>query len=128
MLITLGVSFGAVAGLLWAEVSDRQRWLWLFKPLAAACFIVLALQAGTLESDYGRYLLVGLLLCWCGDVFLIPASDKSFLFGLGSFLLGHLLYAISFLQLKSVSLDQEWKNILDWVGDSILSLRIQFFL
>jgi uncharacterized membrane protein YhhN len=88
-----------LAGLLWAEASDRQQWRWLFKPLAAACFIALALHCGAADSDYGRYLLAGLVLCWFGDVFLIPKQELSFLLGLGSFLLGHVLYIVSFMQL-----------------------------
>ena len=101
MITTALITFALanVAGLLWAEVTDRHNWCWLFKPLAAACFIGLALQAGALESNYGRWLLTGLVLCWFGDVFLIPNNDKTFLAGLSSFLLGHLLYAASFVQL-----------------------------
>ena len=96
---TIAFSLLNICGLLWAEASGKHRWRWLFKPLAAACFIALALQAGAMDSDYGRWLLAGLVLCWFGDVFLIPNSDRFFLAGLGSFLIGHLLYAVSFLHL-----------------------------
>jgi uncharacterized membrane protein YhhN len=34
-----------------------------------------------------------------GDLLLIPAGDRTFIAGLASFLLGHLLYAAAFLQL-----------------------------
>ena len=98
---TIGFSLFNIVGLLWAEVSGKYAWRWLFKPLAAACFIALALQSGALHSDYGRWLLAGLVLCWFGDVLLIPASDRFFLAGLGSFLSGHLLYAVSFLHLAT---------------------------
>ncbi len=72
---------------------------WLFKPLASLCFIALALACGALDSDFGRWLLAGLVFCMAGDVFLIAQHEKTFLAGLGSFLLGHLLYAVAFLQL-----------------------------
>ncbi|MFT7286796.1 MAG: putative membrane protein YhhN [Halieaceae bacterium] len=72
---------------------------WLFKPLASICFVAFALQAGALGSSYGLLLLGGLILCLFGDVLLIPSSDKTFIAGLSSFLLGHLLYALAFLQL-----------------------------
>jgi uncharacterized membrane protein YhhN len=98
---TIGFSLFNISGLLWAEISGNYAWRWLFKPLAAACFIALALQSGALDSDYGRWLLAGLVLCWFGDVFLIPDSDRFFLAGLGSFLTGHLLYAVSFLHLAT---------------------------
>jgi uncharacterized membrane protein YhhN len=97
--LIIAISLVSVAALLGTEVSGRHRWRWLFKPLAAACFIALALQAGALDSSYGRWLLAGLVLCWCGDVLLIPDNDKTFLAGLASFLSGHVLYLISFLQL-----------------------------
>ena len=72
---------------------------WLFKPLASLCFIALALVSGAADSDYGHWVLAGLVCCLAGDVFLIPRNDRTFLAGLGSFLLGHLLYAGAFLHL-----------------------------
>jgi uncharacterized membrane protein YhhN len=99
--IIIAISLINIVGLLWAEVSGNNAWRWLFKPLAAACFIALALQSGAMDSDYGRWLLAGLVMCWFGDVFLIPASDRFFLAGLGSFLTGHLLYSVSFLHLAT---------------------------
>lgn len=97
--LIITISLISVIALLGVELSGRHQWRWLFKPLAAACFIALALLAGALDSSYGRWLLAGLVLCWFGDVLLIPDGDKTFLMGLSSFLLGHVLYAISFLQL-----------------------------
>jgi uncharacterized membrane protein YhhN len=85
---------------LWAETTGPRPAAWFFKPLAAACFLWLAWLAGASESDYGRWLLAGLALCWLGDVLLIPDNKKSFLAGLGSFLTGHLLYAVAFLSLS----------------------------
>jgi uncharacterized membrane protein YhhN len=72
---------------------------YLCKPLAALAFIWLALAAGALDSVYGHWLLAGLLLCLCGDLFLMFDSDRSFLAGLLAFLVGHLLYAAAFLHL-----------------------------
>lgn len=72
---------------------------WIFKPLASLCFVALAVVAGALESAYGQILLLGLVLCLAGDAFLIASGDRTFLLGLGSFLLGHLAYAVAFFQL-----------------------------
>jgi uncharacterized membrane protein YhhN len=94
----LSVAALAVAGILWSE-ARHPRLEWFCKPLASLCFILLALQAGALESAYGRWLLGGLILCMAGDVLLIPTRDSTFLAGLASFLAGHLLYGIAFLQL-----------------------------
>ena len=71
----------------------------LFKPLAAAAFIWLAVSAGALQSTYGIWLLAGLALCACGDLLLMPESRRSFLAGLIAFLLGHIVYLLAFIQL-----------------------------
>lgn len=96
--IILAVAAVAVVGTLVSE-ARLPRAEWLFKPLASACFIALAVSAGAAGSDYGRLLLIGLILCMAGDVLLIARSDRAFIAGLASFLLGHLLYAAAFLQL-----------------------------
>lgn len=81
-----------------AEVRNLRPGIWIFKPLASCCFIWLAWISGAWESDYGRWLLAGLIACWFGDVLLIPQRSIAFLGGLSSFLLGHLLFAIAFAQ------------------------------
>ena len=66
------------------------------KLLASTAFIAVAITAGALESRYGRVLLVGLVLSWFGDAFLISETRRWFLFGLVSFLLAHVAYVIAF--------------------------------
>jgi uncharacterized membrane protein YhhN len=45
---------------------------------------------------------IGIFLGWIGDVTLIfPENEKCFLIGLGSFLIGHLLYIIAYFQATS---------------------------
>ncbi len=95
---------------------------WLFKPLASACFIALALHSGALDSDFGRWLLTGLVLCMAGDVFLIAHHDKTFLAGLSSFLLGHLLYVVAFLQLP-LNLTAMLVSLLPAILLAVFSLR-----
>ncbi|HVN40665.1 MAG TPA: lysoplasmalogenase [Myxococcota bacterium] len=89
----------AVALLLRAEARGSQRGVWIWKPLAAASFLAAAWLWGAPASEYGRRILLGLALCACGDVFLIPRSDTSFRLGLVAFLCGHLAYAAAFLTL-----------------------------
>jgi len=84
--------------------SDFVNWRpgrYLFKPLAALAFIWLAVSLDATATAYGRWLLAGLVFCALGDLFLMPDDDRSFLAGLGAFLLGHLLYAVAFLQLPA---------------------------
>lgn len=82
--------------------SDMRLWRpgrYLFKPLAAAAFIWLALALGALDSHYGQVLLIGLLLCAAGDILLMFEPEAAFLAGLVAFLCGHLGYAVAFSQL-----------------------------
>ncbi len=73
-------------------------WLkWVFKPAASAAFIALALYCGALDTQYGRLILVGLILCMAGDVFLIAKAQTAFLAGMGAFALGHAAYIAAFL-------------------------------
>lgn len=88
---------GAVAALLWAERRERARGLkWFAKPAASAAFVALALASGALESFYGQRILAGLVLCFAGDILLIPRAKRAFLAGMGAFAAGHLAYAGAF--------------------------------
>lgn len=88
---------GGCAGVLLAE---HRRWhpgVWICKPLAATAFLGAALQHGALGSTYGRLVLGALVLCWLGDVLLIPEKrPELFLAGIGSFLAGHVVFAAAF--------------------------------
>ena len=87
----------AVVGLLFSEYRGSRSGVWIAKPLASTGFIAVALAAGALETPYGLTVLVALLLCWVGDVFLIPKGASAlFLVGLVSFLLGHVAFAVAF--------------------------------
>ncbi len=96
-LIATATTLLGLAGLLAAKRADSQLGVWLTKPVAAAGFIALALTVGALETTYGQWIVLGLVLSFFGDVFLIP-EDRPGVFkaGLGSFLLGHVAYTIAF--------------------------------
>ena len=91
------VTAGATGALLVAERRGARTGVWIAKPLAAAGFIAAALAAGALESAYGLWILVGLVLSMAGDVLLIPnESNAAFRGGLVAFLLGHVAYTVAF--------------------------------
>jgi uncharacterized membrane protein YhhN len=88
----------AVCGLLVAEARGSQRAVWATKPVASAAFLWTALACGAPDSIYGRWILLGLLLCLTGDVLLIPRDrPKVFRAGVLAFLLGHVAYSVAFL-------------------------------
>ena len=88
----------AVGVLLFAEFRGMRAGVWVAKPLASSGFLAASLASGALESAYGRSVLLALVLCWFGDVLLIPQARTAFLAGLVSFLFGHLAFALAFTQ------------------------------
>lgn len=92
----------AVAGLLLAERRQSRTGIWLTKPIAAAAYVWSALAAGAMDTGYGHWLLLGLVLCFLGDVLLIPKDRRSwFQLGIVAFLGGHVAYIVAFLHLPT---------------------------
>jgi uncharacterized membrane protein YhhN len=99
-MIPLGLVAATVVAVIGLLLSEHRGWrpgVWVAKPLASTGFIAVALAAGALETPYGQAVMVALVLCWVGDVFLIPKGASAlFLVGLVSFLLGHVAFAVAF--------------------------------
>ena len=66
------------------------------KALASTAFIAVAVVSGALRSRYGWFILIGLVLSWFGDMFLLGSGSGFFLAGLVSFLFGHIAYVSAF--------------------------------
>lgn len=104
--LAIAACAAGVAALLAAEHGKSQRGVWIAKPWASVSFILVALASGALESAYGRWILLGLLLCLAGDLLLIPLRrPAAFRAGVCAFLLGHLAFAMAFL---TQPLDTGW--------------------
>lgn len=95
------LSAAAVSGLVVADYRDVRAGRYLCKPLAAAAFLWLALSLGATDTAFGNWMLLALILCMAGDLFLMPDDERSFLAGLTAFLCGHLLFAVAFVQLPA---------------------------
>jgi uncharacterized membrane protein YhhN len=93
----------ALALLLVSEARGSRAGVWVWKPLASTGFVATALAAGALDTSYGRWVVVALVLSWWGDVLLIPRARAAFALGLASFLAGHLAFAGGFVA-RGVSL------------------------
>lgn len=72
-----------------------QRLRWFTKPLLVPFIIVLYLL---LSGEIAGFLLAGLFTGWIGDMFLLSESKKTSITGFGFFFLGHILYALAFIQ------------------------------
>jgi len=68
------------------------------KLIASSAFVGVAIVSGAWQSTFGKFLLLGLVLSWCGDMFLTRPTQTAFLFGLGAFLLGHVFYVAAFIK------------------------------
>ena len=93
------LSLLSVSGLVASDWNQFKPGRFVCKPLAALAFIWLALALGGPGSNYGYWLVGGLLLCALGDILLMFESQGSFLAGLVAFLCGHLFYVVAFSQL-----------------------------
>ncbi|MGH8500026.1 MAG: lysoplasmalogenase family protein, partial [Methylococcales bacterium] len=54
-----------------AESRQWQRGKAIFKCAASTSFVAFALQCSALSSDYGRLILIALILSWIGDMLLL---------------------------------------------------------
>ncbi|HET8930222.1 MAG TPA: lysoplasmalogenase, partial [Acidimicrobiales bacterium] len=87
----------------WATHNDRKSIRYVTKPLTLVLLIGVAVTLDpTVSSAIHWWMVAGLVLSLAGDIFLL-LSEKWFLAGLGSFLLGHIAYVVG-LQLAPTSL------------------------
>ncbi|WP_420320737.1 lysoplasmalogenase [Flagellimonas sp.] len=74
----------------------------IFKPLTTVLILsLLFFVQNPRLSKFRNLIIAALIFCLIGDVFLL--KDEYFVFGLGSFLIGHLLFATGFIKLEGFS-------------------------
>ena len=82
-----------------AEYAGARKRVYIFKPLTTSLIILLALLIQPPVSTLYKPLIVaGLVFSLAGDVFLMLPNDR-FLYGLISFLVGHLAYTAAFVSI-----------------------------
>jgi uncharacterized membrane protein YhhN len=77
---------------------DRRTETWA-KPAVLVSLILTAVVLGAPDSAAGIWLLVALAFGLVGDVFLLGDTETRFRLGLAAFLVGHLAFVASFIQL-----------------------------
>ncbi|HEY0506180.1 MAG TPA: lysoplasmalogenase [Lysobacter sp.] len=96
-LVYAAIAFAAllaIAGAYW----PAMPWLhWIFKPLTTLLIAWIAWRTPSTLPRYRGWVLAGLLLSTCGDVFLMLPVD-AFVPGLASFLLAHIAYLVALRQ------------------------------
>lgn len=108
-LLIIVLAIILLAGLLYFEKTGSQKGKLPTKTLLSCLFIFAALVQSHPIPGYYYLLLLGLIFCLGGDVFLALPQDRMFLMGLVSFLLGHVFYVIGFFYLADVG---RWT----WIG------------
>jgi uncharacterized membrane protein YhhN len=107
LIIVLAVIL--LTGLLYFEKKGDQRGKLPTKSILSCLFILTAVIQTHPMPGYYHLLLIGLIFCLGGDVFLALPQEKMFLSGLVSFLLGHVFYVLCFFYAAAIS---QWT----WIG------------
>ena len=97
MTIYILTIFGVITAVLaiWGEYKPTRTQVYIFKPLTTILIIGIALLGVSPNALYKTLIIVGLVFCLGGDVFLmLPA--KYFIMGLVRFLIGHIFYIAAF--------------------------------
>ena len=94
MIILLAIT--GLSGLLYSEKKGNRKIRVVIKTALSMMFIVTVLIQGRPIPNYFHLILAGLAFCLGGDVFLALPQKRMFLFGLVSFLLGHIFYLLAF--------------------------------
>ncbi|UCG09355.1 MAG: lysoplasmalogenase [Desulfobacterales bacterium] len=113
-----------LTALLYYEKQSNRKAVVPIKSLLSCLFIIAALLQPHQLPGYFYLLLIGLIFCLGGDVFLALPQERMFLCGLISFLLGHVFYIIAFFYVAHL-------NPWTWIGSAlcaVLSGGIYFWL
>jgi uncharacterized membrane protein YhhN len=92
-----------LVGLLFFEKNGNLKGKLPLKTILSCLFIITALLQPHPLPQYYYPLLVGLIFCLGGDVFLALPQERMFLFGLVAFLLGHVCYVLCFFYVADLN-------------------------
>jgi uncharacterized membrane protein YhhN len=104
-----------LVAVLWFEKTENRSGLVPTKGLLSCLFVAAAIVQAIFPSAFSRLVIAGLIFCLGGDVFLALPQKRVFLFGLISFLVGHVLYCVAFYLTAGV-------NIATWIGTGLALL------
>ncbi len=113
-----------LTALLYFEKQANHKAVLPIKTLLSCLFIITAVFEAHLLPGYFYLLLIGLIFCLGGDICLALPRERMFLYGLISFLLGHVFYLIAFFYVARL-------NSWTWFGSGlcvVLSGGIYFWL
>ena len=100
-------------GLLYYEKRERPTGVLPIKTTLSLLFIIAALIQAHPLPRYFHLILIGLVFCLGGDIFLALPRRKMFTLGLVSFLLGHIFYILGFFRVAEL-------NLWTWAGGLVI--------
>ena len=100
--MVLIVAIVLLAGLIKAEKTNNPKIILAFKTPLSLLFILAWTLQPAQNPTFAGLILIALVFCLGGDVLLALGSRKTFLAGLVSFLLGHVMYAAAFFTVVTV--------------------------
>ena len=101
--IILITAAGLLITLLYFEKQNDWKKFLPVKTVLSCLFIFTAVFQPHPLSGYYGLILIGLVFCLGGDVFLALPQKKMFLLGLVSFLVGHVFYVLAFLTVAGIN-------------------------
>lgn len=98
----VGLAVALLVGLVKAEKTKQPKRILAFKtPLSLLFIVAWALQPAQ-HAGFANLILIALVFCLGGDILLAMGSGRTFLLGLISFLVGHLMYAAALFMVARV--------------------------
>jgi len=89
-------------GLLIFEKKGKTGGVLQTKTPLSLLFVLTALVQPHPNPEYFQFIIIGLILCLAGDVFLALPGEKTFLLGLICFLFGHVAYVLGFVSVTGL--------------------------
>lgn len=110
-ILVLVLAAALLPAVIYYDCKKNRRWLVPTKAALSGLFVLTALVEPHPIPPYYHFLLVGLLFCLAGDLFLALPQEVMFRLGLASFLVGHVWYAIAFFANARLSAWTGWGTL-----------------
>lgn len=110
-VILLVLAGALLPALLYYECREKRQGMLPTKTALSALFVIAALTQPHPIPSYYHLLLMGLMFCLAGDVFLALPQERMFRLGLAAFLIGHLFYTAAFFITAHLSARTGWGTL-----------------
>ena len=102
--------------------------LFITKMMLSSLFVLSVLVNAFTSSYYYGMILVGLLCCLGGDLFLAVPHHKAFIAGLVAFLFGHIFYILAFAPFAQFTMGSFWGSMVIILASSGVFLWLKPYL